>query len=135
MHASARTSPPSRRIVVVEDDPALRKLLNDSLSARGYDVRLAKDGREGRRLIEETLPHLAVVDVMLPGIDGFTLVDGLRGGAFTRHVPVIIVSARTDPRSMLEGLGRGATRYVSKPFKLVELLDEIDHVIETHDCA
>src|SRR6476659_5830469 len=107
------------RILVVDDEPQIRKALSVNLRARGYDVDLAPTGEEALRLAAEHHPDLVLLDVGLPGIDGIEVVKGIRGWS---EVPIIILSVREAERDKVAALDAGADDYVTKPFGMDELL-------------
>ncbi|MGE0441996.1 MAG: response regulator transcription factor [Gemmatimonadales bacterium] len=113
----------SRRILVVEDQPELAELLARNLAIEGFEVRTAADGREVVPLARAWKPDLVILDLMLPGLDGFEVLRGLR--AEQRQVPVIILSARGEEADKIRGFRLDADQYVTKPFGLVELLERV----------
>ncbi len=109
----------SARILVVDDDPALRELLDAYLTDTGFVVDLAGDGEEMRRVMDQTMPDAIVLDLMLPGVDGLALTRELR----TRYsLPILILSARGEEIDRVVGLEVGADDYLPKPFSPRELL-------------
>ena len=106
-------------VLVVEDDPLLRRSLTLNLRARGYSVDDTGNGEDALRLAGRTLPDVVFVDLGLPGISGLDVIVGLR--AWT-DVPIIVLSARGAERDKVEALDAGATDYVTKPFGIEELL-------------
>lgn len=117
------------RVLIVEDDDAIRTLLERALASRGFDVVTARDGHEALAAVGAAAPDLAIVDVMMPGLDGFSFVLRLRKRASTADLPVVFMSARTDARSIKTGIGLGARQYVTKPFKMRTLIDKIERVM------
>jgi DNA-binding response OmpR family regulator len=111
-------------VLIIEDDTTLAMGLELNLTAEGYRVTTARDGAEGLKLALEQRPDLVLLDLMLPGMDGFELLRELRRTG--REMPVIIVSARGEERDKLEGFGLGADDYLTKPFSLKELLARVD---------
>jgi len=114
------------RILVVDDDVGLRGLISSYLQANGYLVDAAGDGREMRAAIDHHPPDLIVLDLMLPGEDGLSLLRALRAGG---GPPVIIVSARGDEVDRVVGLEVGADDYLPKPFGPRELLARVRAVL------
>ncbi|MGC4114269.1 MAG: response regulator [Myxococcales bacterium] len=112
------------RILVVEDDADIRGLL--SIILAGYEVRLAADGVEGLESAQESPPDLVLTDLMLPGMDGFSLLGALAREPALSQVPVVILSARGAESDRILGLGLGAVDYLSKPFSPVELLARVE---------
>jgi DNA-binding response OmpR family regulator len=115
------------RILVADDDPDLRFTLQAQLEADGYRVQAAPDGRAALALAERVLPHLAVVDLVLPGLDGFELARRLRR---LGDVPVIMLTALDDEETKVRGLEGYAQDYVTKPFSYRELHARIKRVLE-----
>src|SRR3954465_6652419 len=114
------------RILVVEDDAALARVLRDNLSFEGFQVHWAPDARLAIEASKEFTPDLVVLDVMLPDGDGFELCRYLQQGGRT---PVIMLSARSQKADKLRGLALGADDYITKPFDLEELLARIKVVL------
>ena len=107
-------------ILIVEDDPAMRRGLEDNFRASGYAVRSAADGEGGLRMALESTPDLMVLDVMLPGINGFEICRRLREDG--RSTPTIMLTAKDEEADMLLGFGVGVDDYMTKPFSVRELL-------------
>jgi two-component system KDP operon response regulator KdpE len=112
-------STPSTRVLVVDDEPQIRRALGINLRARGYDVDLAATGEEALELAARFHPDVVVLDLGLPGIDGVEVIQGLRGWS---QVPVIVLSVRESERDKVAALDAGADDYVTKPFGMDELL-------------
>jgi two-component system KDP operon response regulator KdpE len=107
------------RVLVVDDEPQIRRTLATNLRARQYEVDLAATGEDALRLAAERHPDVVILDIGLPGIDGIEVVRGLRGWT---QVPIIILSVREDEGDKVEALDAGADDYLSKPFGMNELL-------------
>src|SRR6476659_9612020 len=109
------------RILVVDDERAVRESLRRALELEGYEVELAGDGEEAlRRLAEPGAPDALILDVLMPGIDGLEVCRRLRGDG--NPVPVLMLTARAEVDSRVAGLDAGADDYLPKPFALAELL-------------
>ncbi len=118
------------RILVVEDDPSIRLGLEDTLTAKGYQVEAVGRGSDGAERAISGRYDLVVLDVMLPDIDGFEVCRRIRGSkGSSRLVPVIILSARGAELDRVRGLELGADDYVTKPFSLMELLARVASVL------
>ena len=117
----------SHRILVVEDDATLRRVLYDMLRLKGYDVAAAEDGVEGLRMLEEHRPHLVIADVMLPRLDGFEMVRRMR--AMSADVEVLFLSALDSAEDVVEGFRSGGHDYLRKPFDMNELLVRIESLL------
>jgi adenylate cyclase len=109
------------RIVVVDDDPDLVRAVTAVLEADGYRVEGARDQREALRAMLEDPPALVVLDVNMPGLDGWELCDILRRQSHTRDVPVLFLTGRADVRDQITAMQVGGSDYVTKPFRTEEL--------------
>ncbi|MBB6633096.1 response regulator transcription factor [Cohnella thailandensis] len=119
-----------RKVLIVEDDHAIAELERDFLEVHGYEVTLRADGRQA---LEEALKQeydLIILDVMLPGMDGFELLRRIRE---TKFIPVLMVSARKEDIDKIRGLGLGADDYVTKPFSPTELVARVKAHLERYD--
>src|SRR6476661_6303692 len=116
------------RILVVEDDPSIRLGLEDTLTAKGYEVEAVSRGTEGAERAASGRFDLVVLDVMLPDIDGFEVCRRIRNSP-ARKVAVIMLSARGAELDRVRGLELGADDYVTKPFSLMELLARVASVL------
>lgn len=110
------------RILVVDDEQTVREMVGLNLRADGYDVVLAVDGNDALRVAREAQPDLVVLDVMLPGRDGFEVCRTLRHES---HVPILLLSARTEEVDRIIGLELGADDYLTKPFAMRELVARV----------
>ena len=116
-------SAPEARLLVVDDEPNIRDLLAESLRFAGFEVVTASDGLEAVAAATRERPDLVVLDVMMPGIDGFEVVRRLR--AEGTRVPVLFLTARDDKADAITGLTVGGDDYVTKPFSLGEVVARI----------
>jgi DNA-binding response OmpR family regulator len=105
----------SRTILVVDDEPNARSLLRLILVRAGFEVLVAQDGYEALNEVEDKIPDAMILDIMMPGIDGFEVCEKLRSDERTANLPIIMLSARADPESVNKGLQVGATKYLTKP--------------------
>lgn len=108
------------QILVVDDEPPMRKLLNVGLTAGGFDVIEATNGRTALQKMQETAPQLAILDLGLPDISGQEVLARWRASGV--RIPIVILSSRTDEAGIVEALELGADDYVTKPFGMQELL-------------
>lgn len=116
------------RILLVEDDPNLGRLLSDYFDAKGYEVELRENGEEGYKAFKEGPFDLIVLDVMMPVKDGFSLARDIR--AIDDHIPMIFLTAKTMQEDTLEGFRTGADDYITKPFGMEELLARVEAVLK-----
>jgi DNA-binding response OmpR family regulator len=122
----------NRRVLVVEDDPVINQTVSDRLAAEGYDVLRAWDGPGAVETETEHSPDLVVLDVMLPGFDGLEVCRRIQA---RRPVPVIMLTARTEETDILVGLGVGADDYLTKPFRMRELVARVAALLRRVDRA
>ena len=113
------------RVLIAEDEHRIARLIEMSLTRAGYDCTVAEDGCTAADRIEERSFDLALLDIMLPGLDGYELLDYLR----PLGVPVIFITAKGAVRDRVEGLRRGADDYIVKPFVIEELLARVESVL------
>ena len=111
------------KLLLVEDEQAFAWVLADTLSDNGFEVRNAYDGEEALQMLHSELPDVMVADIMMPKMDGFTLVRQLRKEGI--RTPVLFLSARTDPEDVVKGFELGASDYIRKPFAIKELIVRI----------
>lgn len=119
-----------RKVLIAEDDQAIAELERDYLEVHGYEVTLRADGKQA---LQEALKHeydLIILDVMLPGVDGFDILRRIRE---TKFIPVLMVSARKEDIDKIRGLGLGADDYVTKPFSPSELVARVKAHLERYD--
>ncbi|MEV7429932.1 MULTISPECIES: response regulator [unclassified Nocardioides] len=109
-------------VLVVDDDPAMRRTLSINLRARDYEVETAADGRSALQVVGEREPDVVLLDLGLPDLDGTAVLRGLRA---VSQVPVIVVSARTGSDDKVEALDLGADDFITKPFSVEELLARV----------
>lgn len=118
-----------KHILVLEDEPAVQTLLRKQLTAHGFQVTIAADGLDGLMKLETLQPDLIICDVMMPNLDGMGFVKAIKGHNTTQKIPVIFLTAKTDPRSMIDGINVGARFYVTKPFQIDDLLAKVDKAL------
>jgi DNA-binding response OmpR family regulator len=118
---------PIAQLVVIEDEPALARLVVDALTRVGYAATAYADGRAGLRACQAAPPDLLLVDVMLPGLDGFGVVRALR--QTLPDLPVLFLTARSAPADVVQGFEAGGNDYLKKPFSLDELLVRVRELL------
>lgn len=117
------------RVLIVEDEPDILELLNYNLQQAGFEVYTAGDGEEGLRLVEEKIPDLVVLDLMLPGMDGLELCRLVKQRASLRQVAVLMLTAKAEEIDRIVGLELGADDYLTKPFSPRELILRIKAIL------
>jgi DNA-binding response OmpR family regulator len=116
------------RILVIDDDPAIRQLLTDVLELEDYEVSIAVDGLSAVRAVEAAAPDFVVLDVMMPGLDGFGVLDAIRA-LDGEPVPVLMLTAAAEPDAGSRAWANGVDFYLAKPFSADTVLDLIDGVL------
>jgi two-component system, OmpR family, phosphate regulon response regulator PhoB len=113
------------RILIIEDERGLTEVLSYNLEREGYEVLIAHDGQEGLRKAQMQLPDIILLDLMLPKVDGLEVCRELRAGERTRHVPILMLTAKAEETDQVVGFRMGADDYVTKPFSIKVLLQRI----------
>ena len=122
-------------VLVIEDDPLAARLLEHQLSAEGYHVSVALNGLQGLRVCRAERPDLVLLDLMLPGMDGFEVLSQIRSDPRTAEIPVVVVSAKTDPADQEMAARIGANAYLAKPFQRAELLETVRSLVRRGPAA
>lgn len=119
----------AKRILVIEDDTHAREMVARLLTKNGYAVQEAENGLEGLRALETFQAQLIIADVLMPELDGLTFVKALKNRRETKAIPVIFLTAKSDPLSMIEGINVGAKFYITKPFQIEDVLSKVNKVL------
>ncbi len=117
----------SIRVLYIEDEPSLGKIVKESLQRRGYDVTLETDGAAALPLFRLLNPAVCVLDIMLPNKDGFEIAGEIR--AINAHVPILFLTAKTQTTDVVKGFTLGGNDYIRKPFSMEELIVRIDNAL------
>ena len=117
-------------LLIADDDEDILNLVQLRLSRSGFDVVVARDGEEALRLARERCPDLAVLDWMMPKLNGIDVLRGMRSGGETAQIPVILLTARVSEADVAEGLAAGADGYITKPFSPQELASRVRAILE-----
>ena len=120
----------ANKLLIIEDEPDLRELLSFTLSREGYDVMEAETAETAMQMLDSKLPDLAIVDWMLPGMDGIELVKRLRRDDVTEDLPIIMLTARGEEPDKLKSFDVGIDDYITKPFSPRELLARIKALLK-----
>lgn len=128
--ASLSTEPmPKHRILAVDDEPGIARLIKVNLERAGYEVETAGDGAEAFELIQKNHYDLVLSDVMMPKMDGMELLAKIRENAPTANLPVILLTAKSQDADVTQGYAAGTDMYLTKPFSPPELLTWVERVI------
>lgn len=120
------------RIVIVEDDTDISTMLNIYLSAQGYEVKVSPRGDDGVTLCQKVIPDLILLDIMLPGMDGYQVCRELRKSTRTKYIPIIFLTQRSERSDKIAGLELGADDYITKPFDIEELKLRVVTALRAH---
>jgi DNA-binding response OmpR family regulator len=118
-----------QKILVCDDDPNIRNIIDFGLQAEGFQVLAAADGAEALELARGEAPDLVILDVMMPGSDGVEVCAALKQDEATRHLPVLLLTARTGKQDRDRGLAAGADDYITKPFSPGRLVEKVQSVL------
>lgn len=116
-------------ILVVDDEQDLLDLIEYNLKKEGFDVLKAEDGLEGIEMARKYHPNLVLLDIMMPKMDGFEVVERMRDDPKLKHIPIIFLTARGDEKTEVEGLDKGGDDYITKPISTTKLISRIKAVL------
>jgi len=120
----------ARKILLVDDEQAILDLLGAMLRKNGYEIITALNGKTCLKKAHEEKPDLVILDVLMPELDGFEVCRMLKADAATKKIPVIMLTALIKEEDLTKGLHEGAVCFISKPFSIVDVLDEIKAVLK-----
>lgn len=115
-----------KKVLVIEDDSYVRFGIKELLSGEGFKVYTAEDGREGAGMAGEILPDIIICDIMMPGLDGYKVLESLREDDLTSSIPFIFLTAKAEMRDLRKGMELGADDYIIKPFESDTLLSAVN---------
>ena len=122
-------TPARSRVLIVDDERKNRDLIEVLLSKQGYEITTANSGEEALAAVAESLPDLILLDVMMPGMDGYQVATRLKADPRSAHIPVVMLSALTDRNSMMHGMTAGAAAYLAKPVDGAQLRSEVERLL------
>lgn len=115
----------AKKVLVVDDNEDSVRILVKTLQSAGYSVRFARDGIEAILMIRNENPDLVLLDIMMPRMDGFEVCQAVKSNSKTKHIPVVIVTGKTDADSKYRALKMGAADYVTKPIRPFETVQKV----------
>lgn len=118
-----------KKILIVEDEESLLKLESILLTTKGYLVQGVTSGLAALEAVNEEIPDLILLDVMLPKMDGFEVCSRLKGDPATKNIPVVLLTAKKAPEDLARGEEVGADHYITKPFKSAMVIDIIEQLV------
>ncbi len=122
-------------ILIIDDDPDICEIVKVNLEGAGYDVAVANDGESGLSQAFEIHPDLVILDVLMPGLDGWQVLDRLSTDNRTVRMPVILLTCKGDDQDVLHGLSIGAVEYVTKPFYPEDLVASVKIILGVLDSS
>ena len=117
------------RVLIVDDEPLNRALLEVMLGGQGYEILTAASGEAALAIVAQRRPDLILLDIMMPGMDGYKVAATIKANEATRHIPIILLSALDDRNSMMHGLNAGAEDFLSKPVDRAELTARVGNLL------
>jgi CheY-like chemotaxis protein len=117
------------RVMAVDDDHVIRGLLEVNLEMEGHEVMSAVDGQDALDQVATTPPDLILLDVMMPNVNGWQVAEALKGDVTTRHIPIVLLSARAMEADIRKGTDLGVDSYVTKPFDPIDLMDLVARLL------
>ncbi|MEM7506154.1 MAG: response regulator [Pseudomonadota bacterium] len=118
----------TKRVLVIEDEPNITSSLSFLLQRSGFDVQTEDDGKAGLAAVLADPPDILILDVMLPGMDGYQILERLRGEAKTRDLPILMLTAKGQQEDRQSALDRGADLFITKPFANAEILEAVQQL-------
>jgi DNA-binding response OmpR family regulator len=119
----------TKKILIVDDEPHIVKMVELRLKAHGYNVVAAYDGQEGLDKVKQEKPDLIILDLMLPKLDGYKVCDTLKADEECKDIPIVMLTASAELENVKSGLQKGADSYLTKPFKPETLLGIIEGLL------
>ncbi len=120
---------PKRKILLIDDHDSVLKLLEAVLKVRNYEVCYASNGAEGLEMAQREAPDLILLDVMMPGMDGFKVCQALKQGEATSSIPVVFLTARGEETDREMGQRVGGQGFIKKPFRSLDLMETISRLV------
>ena len=125
--------PKQKKILAVDDERHIVRLVQVNLERAGYQVLTAFDGKEAMKKVEADKPDLIVLDVMMPHMDGFEVLKRLKSDDKTKNIPVVMLTAKAQDADVFRGWASGVDCYLTKPFNPIELLTFVKRIFESYD--
>jgi DNA-binding response OmpR family regulator len=125
---SKKSIPP--KILVVDDDPFILMSLEFLMKKNGYDVMVARNGTEAMAIVEKQQPHLVLLDIMMPDVDGYQICKIIKSNPALANIKVVFMSAKTKEADVAKGYSLGASLYITKPFSTREMVVSIAKLLE-----
>ncbi|MTI09757.1 response regulator transcription factor [Curvivirga aplysinae] len=118
-------------VLIVEDDDSIVEALNFLMETAGFDVRIAREGPRAIELVKEAVPDVMILDVMLPGCDGFEVARNIRSHQLTKHIPILMLTAKNRPIDQEKAHEIGVTAFMTKPFSTREVVEKVKGMLNS----
>ena len=122
-----------KTVLVVDDEPGIIEIVQANLEAEGYEVRSAQNGLEGLKSIRESLPDLVILDVRMPEMNGWEVLERVEADPETAGLPIMMLTVRSEEEDFIRGLEKGAVEYVTKPFDPIGVACQVRWLLEESD--
>ena len=119
-----------KKILIVDDEPNIVMSLEYTFKKNNFEVFIARDGQEALDILEKQLPDVIILDVMMPMVDGFATLEQIKNDERLQHCKVIFLSAKNKEKDIEKGLSLGANLYVTKPFSIKKLIEQVQELIQ-----
>ena len=120
----------SKEILIVEDEPGVMAAIRFLMKQQGYNVRVAEKGEDALDLLSTNKPHLVLLDIMLPGMNGWEVCEAIRSNPEYRNVKIVFLTARRNEAEIAKGLDLGANAYITKPFNNDQLIARVKALLQ-----
>lgn len=120
-----------KKVLVVDDDPYILMSLEFLMKKNGYGVMVARNGTEALEIVDRQMPHIVLLDIMMPDVDGYEICKHIKKSAKLKHTKVVFMSAKTKEADIQKGYDLGAALYITKPFSTRELVKQINGLMTT----
>jgi DNA-binding response OmpR family regulator len=121
----------SKRIIVVDDDKEIREIVTFVLNRQGFEVAVASNGQQLQQLLAQLIPDLIILDVMMPGENGYHIFSSLRNNPHTQHIPIVIMTAHVEDIYERISVDLGAAEHMTKPFHPFDLVERVKALLQT----
>jgi DNA-binding response OmpR family regulator len=118
-----------KKILIVDDEPGILMSLEFLMKKEGYEIFIARDGREAIEIVKNESPAALILDIMMPEVDGFEVCEFVKGNEKTAHIKVIFLTAKSKDSDIQKGLAAGADLYLTKPFSTKELVKKVNEIL------
>ncbi|MFW6232661.1 MAG: response regulator transcription factor, partial [Bacteroidota bacterium] len=122
----------TKKILIIEDDPDVIDNIEDVLELKGYKVIAARSGKVGIKHAKANIPDLIICDIMMPGMDGYEVLDTLKNDPATYSIPFLFLSAKAEREDLRRGMDLGADDYITKPFENKDILSAVETRLKKH---